>query len=46
MVSTCSLGGVFMSMLGSIFTSGARGVFPHSDKGVILYPAWILWTAS
>ncbi len=46
MESTCTFGGVFMSTLGSIFTSAGFGVLPQSDSGVILKPAWILWTAS
>ena len=46
MASTCFLGGVFMSTLGSVFTSTGLGVLPHSDSGVTLKPAWISWTAS
>ena len=36
MVSTCIFGGVFMSMVGSIFTPGGSGSLPHCDSGVIL----------
>ena len=40
------LRGVFMSTLGSILTSIGFGLLPHSDSGVVLKPAWILWTAA
>src|SRR5262245_18278174 len=42
MVSTWTLGGVFMSTLGSILISLRPGVFPHSESRVTLSPAWIL----
>src|SRR5262245_39912086 len=46
MASTCILGGVFISTLGSVLTSAGLGVRPHSDRGVTFMPAWISWTAS
>jgi hypothetical protein len=36
MVSTCAFGGVFISMLGSSFTSIGLGAKPHSESGSIL----------
>ena len=38
--------GKLVGKVGSVFTSTALGVLPHSDSGVTLKPAWILWTAS
>src|SRR5262245_42051441 len=46
MVSTWTLGGVFMSTLGSIFAVGGAGALPHSESTVTFMPAWILRTAS
>jgi hypothetical protein len=36
MVSTCAFGGVFISMLGSSFTSIGLGAKPHSESGAVL----------
>jgi transglutaminase-like putative cysteine protease len=36
----------FTATLGSIFASTCLGGLAHSESGVILNPAWILWTAS
>ena len=39
MVSTWLFGGVFMSTVGSIFTSTGLGGLPHSYSGVMWKPA-------